>query len=69
MQEEIQAKLDAGEPHTVRLAVPDNTEISFTDTIRGKITIPSKDVDDQVLIKTDGFPTYHFAVVVDDYLM
>jgi glutamyl/glutaminyl-tRNA synthetase len=37
--------------------------------VRGKITIPSKDVDDQVLMKTDGFPTYHFAVVVDDHLM
>jgi glutamyl/glutaminyl-tRNA synthetase len=37
--------------------------------VRGKITIPSKDVDDQVLMKTDGFPTYHLAVVVDDHLM
>jgi len=53
----------------VRLAVPENREITFTDTVRGKITIPSKDVDDQVLLKADGFPTYHFAVVVDDYLM
>jgi nondiscriminating glutamyl-tRNA synthetase len=67
--EERQQRLDAGESYTIRLAVPENQEISFTDTIRGKITIPSKDVDDQVLIKTDGFPTYHFAVVVDDYLM
>lgn len=67
--EEIQEKLDAGIPYTVRLKVPDNTEISFQDTIRGKITVPSKDVDDQVLLKTDGFPTYHFAVVVDDHLM
>lgn len=67
--EEIKQKLDAGESYTIRLKVPENTEISFTDTIRGKITVPSKDVDEQVLIKADGFPTYHFAVVVDDYLM
>jgi len=68
-KEERQAKLDSGEAFTIRLAVPDNQEISFIDGIRGKITIPSKDVDDQVLMKTDGFPTYHFAVVVDDHLM
>ncbi|MCH8518325.1 glutamate--tRNA ligase [Candidatus Gracilibacteria bacterium] len=67
--EEVQANLDAGLPYTIRLAVPEGRDISFTDTIRGKISVPSKDVDDQVLIKTDGFPTYHFAVVVDDYLM
>ncbi len=67
--EEKKERLDAGESYTIRLKVPENTEISFTDTIRWKITIPSKDVDDQVLIKADGFPTYHFAVVVDDHLM
>lgn len=67
--DEKQTKLDAGEPYTIRLKVPENTEVSFVDTIRGKITIPSKDVDEQVLMKTDGFPTYHFAVVVDDYMM
>lgn len=67
--EEVQEKLDAGQPYTIRLKVPENKEISFQDTVRGKITVPSKDVDEQVLIKTDGFPTYHFAVVVDDYLM
>lgn len=67
--EEVQEKLDAGLSYTVRLKVPENTEVSFHDTIRGTITIPSKDVDDQVLLKADGFPTYHFAVVVDDYLM
>jgi len=68
-KEEVQKKLDAGESYTVRLKVPENREVSFEDTIRGKITIPSKDVDEQVLLKADGFPTYHFAVVVDDYLM
>lgn len=68
-QEEIQEKLDANTPFTIRLKVPDNEEITFVDAVRWKITIPSKDVDDQVLMKTDGFPTYHFAVVVDDHLM
>ncbi len=67
--EEVQEQLDSGVPYTIRLKVPDNTEISFEDAVRGKITIPSKDVDEQVLMKTDGFPTYHFAVVVDDHLM
>jgi len=68
-EEETQEQLDKKTPFTIRLAVPDNKEITFTDVIRWKITVPSKDIDDQVLMKTDGFPTYHFAVVVDDHLM
>jgi len=67
--EEVQEKLDAGWPFTIRLKVPKNQKITFQDTIRGKIEVDTKDIDDQVLIKSDGFPTYHFAVVVDDYLM
>lgn len=67
--EEIQEKLDAGEPYVIRLKVPEWRDITFHDTIRWDITVMSKDIDDQVLIKTDGFPTYHFAVVVDDHLM
>jgi len=68
-KEEIQAKLDAWEPHTVRLKVPENTIIEFEDLVKWKIKVPSKDIDDQVLLKTDGFPTYHLANVVDDHLM
>lgn len=68
-QKEIDEKLSAGWPYTIRLKVPKNQKISFHDTIRGKIEVDTKEVDDQVLIKSDGFPTYHFAVVVDDYLM
>ena len=68
-KEEIQKKLDAWEPHTVRLKVPENTIIEFDDLIKWKIKVPSKDIDDQVLLKTDGFPTYHLANVVDDHLM
>jgi len=59
----------AGEPHTVRLAVPLEGETRFADGLRGEITIANAMIDDQVLIKSDGFPTYHMAVVVDDRLM
>ena len=59
----------AGEPHVVRLAVPLEGETRFTDGLRGPIVIEHRMVDDQVLLKTDGFPTYHLAVVVDDHLM
>ena len=68
-KEEVEEKLKAGVPYTIRLKVPQNQKISFQDTIRGKIEVDSKEIDDQVLIKSDGFPTYHFAVVVDDHLM
>jgi len=68
-KEEIQEKLNAWEKYTVRLKVPKDINVEFIDEVKWKISIPSKDVDDQVLLKTDGFPTYHFAVVVDDYLM
>ena len=59
----------AGEPHTVRLAVPLEGVTKFTDGLRGEISIENKAVDDQVLLKSDGYPTYHLAVVVDDRLM
>ncbi len=68
-KEEIKAKLDAWETYTVRLKVPENTIIEFEDLVKGKIKVPSKDIDDQVLLKTDWFPTYHLANVVDDHLM
>lgn len=67
--EEIQEKLDAGIPYTVRLKVPKDREVVFHDTIKGKVTVHTKDIDDQVLLKSDGFPTYHLANVVDDHLM
>ena len=53
----------------IRLKLPEDTEITFDDMVRGTIAINTKELDDQVLIKADGFPTYHFAVVVDDHLM
>lgn len=67
--DELQKNLSEGQPYTIRLKVPQNQIIVFTDLIRGKIEIPSKDVDDQVLMKSDWFPTYHLANVVDDHLM
>ncbi|EOD00075.1 glutamate--tRNA ligase [Caldisalinibacter kiritimatiensis] len=67
--EEAKKRIEAGEEYTVRLKLPANKEIKFHDAIRGEVTINTKDLDDQVLMKSDGFPTYHFAVVVDDHLM
>lgn len=68
-KEEITSKLAAGEPYVVRLNVPENEIVEFDDLIRGNIKINSNDVDDQVLLKSDGFPTYHMANIVDDHLM
>lgn len=68
-EEEIQKKITAGEPHTIRMRVPDNTFIRFKDHIRGDVEFTSDNVDDQVLMKSDGYPTYHLANVVDDHLM
>lgn len=68
-KDEVQAKIAAGEQYVIRLNIPENVDITFTDIVKGDITINSSEVDDQVLIKSDGFPTYHFAVVVDDNLM
>lgn len=59
----------AGEPHTMRLAVPLEGTIEFHDRLRGNVEIAVSQVDDQVLLKSDGFPTYHLANVVDDHLM
>lgn len=67
--EEIQKKLDKNIESVVRLKVPDDKDLSFNDLIRGKISFNSNTVNDQVLMKSDGYPTYHLAVVVDDYMM
>jgi glutamyl-tRNA synthetase len=65
---EVQAKLDAKIPYTIRMKVPDGA-VEVHDIIRGRIEFSSDDVNDQVLLKADGFPTYHLANVVDDHLM
>jgi nondiscriminating glutamyl-tRNA synthetase len=68
-KEEVEQKIANGESYVIRLKLPSNKEIKFNDIVRGHVSINSNDMDDQVLMKSDGFPTYHFAVVVDDYLM
>ncbi len=67
--EQAQAKIAAGESYVIRLKVPEDQEISFIDLLRGEISFNSNLIDDQVLLKSDGYPTYHLAVVIDDYLM
>ncbi len=68
-QEEIKQKLAQKIPYTIRMVIPKNETIICDDLIRGRIKFNTNDVDDQVLIKSNGIPTYHFAVVVDDHLM
>ena len=68
-EEEIQEKLNAGIPYVIRQNVPREGTTSFEDDIYGKIEVPNAELDDMVLIKSDGFPTYNFANVVDDHLM
>lgn len=66
---EVDELLTANTPYVIRLKVPENEIISFEDMIRGEISNDSNLLDDKVLLKADGMPTYHLAVVVDDYLM
>src|SRR5688572_19192204 len=66
--EQVTTNIDAGMPYVVRLAMPLEGKTVFEDAIRGKVEYENKLVDDQVLIKTDGWPTYHLANVVDDYV-
>lgn len=65
----IAKNLKENQPHVIRLAVPKEGITKFKDIIRGKVEFENKLIDDQVLVKSDGFPTYHLANVVDDYLM
>jgi len=68
-KEEVSSKLDAGEKSVIRMKMPKEGITVIDDLIRGKVEFKNELIDDQVLIKADGFPTYHFAVVVDDHLM
>lgn len=67
--EEVNKKITAGEPYVVRVKIPRNEEVKFKDIIRGWVIVDSSNLDDKVLYKSDGMPTYHMANVVDDYLM
>ncbi len=68
-KEEIQANLDAGVPYVIRQRIPDEGQTYFDDLVYGRITVDNSTLDDQVLLKADGMPTYNFANVVDDHLM
>jgi glutamyl-tRNA synthetase len=68
-QQEVDAFLNEGMPYVIRIKVPLNETVSFTDMIRGEVSFHTSQVDDKVLLKADGMPTYHLAVVVDDYAM
>ena len=68
-KEEIQAKIDAGEPYVIRQNVPLEGTGTYHDLVYGDISVDYKDIEDGILIKSDGMPTYNFANVVDDHLM
>jgi glutamyl-tRNA synthetase len=66
---EVEHLLDQGVPHVIRIKMPEDETVRFHDMIRGDVSFETNLVDDKVLLKADGMPTYHLAVVVDDYLM
>lgn len=67
--EEVKSRLDAGAPFVIRLKVDPGREIHIHDLIRGDVVFQSSELDDKVLLKADGMPTYHLANIVDDHLM
>jgi len=68
-KQEVKRRLAAGEKHVIRLKMPDEHKFCFTDLISGQVEMDASQSDDQVLVKSDGFPTYHLAAVVDDHYM
>ncbi|MCQ2409077.1 MAG: glutamate--tRNA ligase [Clostridia bacterium] len=68
-EEEIKKHLDNGDPYVIRQKVPENVVSSYEDMVFGEVSVESKDIEDGVLLKSDGLPTYNFANVVDDHLM
>lgn len=68
-KEEVEANMAAGKPWVIRLNVPNEGTTTFHDEIYGDITVPNEELDDMILIKSDGYPTYNFANVIDDHLM
>jgi len=68
-KQEAQSMIDSGATYVIRFKMPENRNVVFEDLIRGEIVVNTKDMDDYVLIKSDGFPTYHFANIVDDHSM
>jgi glutamyl-tRNA synthetase len=68
-EDEVKRRIDAGEPHVIRIKIPRKEEVRFHDIIRSWVVVHSSQMDDKVLFKSDGMPTYHLANVVDDYKM
>lgn len=67
--DEVKTRMDAGDPYVIRIKIPRKEEIRFHDEIRGWVSVKSEEMDDKVLFKSDGMPTYHLANIVDDHLM
>ncbi|NVK27327.1 MAG: glutamate--tRNA ligase [Flavobacteriia bacterium] len=67
--EEVQKRLESGEPYTIRIKLPRNEEVKFEDMIRGWVSVNTANMDDKILLKADGMPTYHLANIVDDHTM
>ncbi len=67
--EEVKARMETGEPYVIRFKMPVNEEVHMVDIIRGKVVVNTSTLDDKVLFKSDGMPTYHLANIVDDYKM
>jgi glutamyl-tRNA synthetase len=67
--DEVKRRLDAGEPYVIRMKMPRNHDVRFEDIIRGWVLVNTNNLDDKVLFKSDGMPTYHLANIVDDHLM
>lgn len=68
-EDETKRLLEQGAAHVIRLKVPLHQDVRFSDVIRGEVIVNGREIDDQILLKSDGFPTYHLANVVDDHLM
>ncbi len=68
-EDEVQSRLNSGQPYVIRLKVPRKEDVRLNDMVRGWVMVHSSAIDDKVLMKSDGMPTYHLANVVDDYLM
>ena len=68
-KEEVAKRLENGDPYVIRMKMPRNQDIRFEDMIRGWVVVNTNNIDDKVLFKSDGLPTYHLANIVDDHLM
>lgn len=68
-EEEVNSRIEAGEPYVIRMRIPENEKVVFSDAVRKEVTFDTNELDDKVIMKADGLPTYHLANVVDDYHM